>query len=202
MSHRLFVSVLPDNSNVFKSIRRLNWRIDVEKLIASIEKDGPIWQTYFFAAVSEPPRFAQTNFYKMLKNKLHWETLILPLGSKTISCKNCKCTRRESTEKGVDVAIATKLLTHAINRAYDTAILISGDKDYLETVKAVKNLGLRVEIIGFHHSMSRDLADESSVPVLYLDDIKKEIELIKIDMETEKLLPTDEEVVEDTPSAS
>lgn len=177
-----------DNSNVFKSIRTLNWRIDVEKLCAKLSTDGPIWQTYFFAAVSEPPRFAQTNFYQMLKNKLRWETLILPLGSKTIRCKACSSIRRVSTEKGVDVAIATKLLTHAMNKAFDTAILVSGDKDYLETIKSVKNYGLRIEIVGFRHSMSRELAAESSSPVLFLDDVRKEIELVRFDEETEKLL--------------
>ena len=59
------------------------------------------------------------------------------------------------------------MLTHAIHRAFDTAILLSGDKDYLETVRAVKNQGLRVEIVSFRHSLAADLAAESSASILF-----------------------------------
>lgn len=181
-----------DNSNIFQSQREAGWRIDVEKLVARLEQEGEIWQTFFFAAVTDPPRFSQTNFYQMLKKKLRWETVIFPLGSKTFKCKNCSVTHRLSTEKGIDVAIATKLLTHAINKAFDTSILVSGDKDYLETVKTVKNLGLRVEIVSFRRSLSQDLANESSSPVLFLDDLRTQLELTKPDREAEELVSNEE----------
>jgi uncharacterized LabA/DUF88 family protein len=182
-----------DNSNVFKAQKRAGWRIDVEKLMKALGKDGEIWQTYFFAAVSDPPKYQQTNFYRMLKEKLHWETIILPLGTKTVTCMSCGDSRRLMTEKGVDVALATKILTHAINRAFDTAILVAGDKDYLETVKAVKGFGLRVEVVSFRGSLSRDLANESSAPAFYLDDHRAELELLQPDVEAEDLLPADGE---------
>ncbi len=177
-----------DNSNIFRGQLDVRWRIDAQKLMAALQKDSDIWQTYFFAAVTDPPRFSQTGFYHMLKNNLHWETFLFPLGSKTLDCKKCGDKRRVSTEKGVDVAIATTMLKHAMNKAFDTAILVSGDKDYLETVRAVKSFGLRVEIVSFRHSLSKELGNESSCPVLYLDDIKKDIELTKLDEEAEELL--------------
>jgi uncharacterized LabA/DUF88 family protein len=180
-----------DNSNIFQCQRQFGWRIDVEKLQAVISRDGEIWQVHFFAAVTDPPRYSQTNFYRMLKEKLRWETTIFPLGSKTLRCDSCHHTKRVLTEKGIDVAIATKLLTHAINRAFETAILVSGDKDYLETVRVVKNLGMRVEIVSFRQSLSRELANESSAPILYLDDIRNEIELTRPDMEAEQMQLTD-----------
>src|SRR5580700_3266230 len=124
-----------DNSNVFRGQLDQGWRIDATKLVQKLEERGPIWQTHFFAAVTDPPRYSQTGFYKKLKEQLHWETHLFPLGSKTTACKNCGYKKRIHTEKGVDVAIATTMLIHGVNRAYDTAILISGDKDYLETVK-------------------------------------------------------------------
>jgi uncharacterized LabA/DUF88 family protein len=79
------------------------------------------------------------------------------------------------------------MLTHAINRAFETAVLVSGDKDYLETVKTVKNMRLRVEIVSFRSSLSQDLAGESSTPVVYLDDIRSSIELAVPDREAEEL---------------
>lgn len=177
-----------DNSNIFKGQKDVNWRIDAVKLITKLEQNGKIWQTHFFAAFTDPPRFTQTGFYKMLKEQLRWETHLFPLGTKSVYCKNCNTTRKASTEKGVDVAIATTMLTHAIHKAYDTAILVSGDKDYLDTVRAIKNFGLRVEVVSFRHSLAGDLRNESSAPVIFLDDIKKDIELKRIDEEVEKLL--------------
>jgi len=180
-----------DNSNIFQAQIYVGWRIDAEKLEAKLREAGDVWQVYFFAAVTDPPRYTQTNFYKMLKERLRWETLIFPLGSRTVRCADCNRTRKVPTEKGVDVAIATKLLTHAINRAFETAILVSGDKDYLETVRTVKNLGLRVEIVSFRHSLSRELGNESSAPVLFLDDIRSQIELARPDSEAESLQAPD-----------
>lgn len=178
-----------DNSNIFHGQRDAGWRIDATKLQAHLEKRGDIWQVYFFAAVSDPPRYSQTAFYRRLKDTLHWETVIFLLGNKTLRCKKCNRAWRTLTEKGVDVAIATKMLTHAINRAFETAILVSGDKDYLETVRAVKNMGLRVEVVSFRNSLSQELAAESSAPVVYLDDIRPSIELATPDREVEQFEP-------------
>jgi len=177
-----------DNSNIFHGSRQAGWRIDAKKPHAKLEADGPIWQTFFFAAVSDPPRYNQTGFYKMLKNDLHYEMTIYPLGNKTIRCNQCGDRRRTYTEKGIDVALATKLLILATNRAFETAILVSGDKDYLETVKAVKNLGLRVEIVSWRGSLSQELGQESSRNVIFLDDLRAEIEK-PADAEIEGLVP-------------
>jgi uncharacterized LabA/DUF88 family protein len=181
-----------DNSNIFHGSRDAKWRIDAKKLHAKLEAEGPIWQTFFFAAVSDPPRLKQTGFYKMLKNDLHYETTVFPLGNKTVRCKKCGDSRHSYTEKGIDVALATKMLVLANNRAFETAILVSGDKDYLETVKAVKSLGLRVEVVSWKRALSLDLAQESSRNVILLDDLRKEIEK-PADAEIEKLIPEEEE---------
>jgi len=129
----------------------------------------------------------------MLKNDLHYEMTVLPLGFKTLRCDACGARRRTYTEKGIDVALATKLLVLANNRAFETAILVSGDKDYLETVKAVKSLGMRVEIVSWRNSLSQELARESSVNPVLLDDIRAEIEKIAPDTEVEQLMPSESE---------
>jgi uncharacterized LabA/DUF88 family protein len=180
-----------DNSNMFRSLRALGWRIDAIKLFQKLQESGEIWQTHFFAAVSNPPRYKQTNFYNILKNQLHWETYIFSLGRKTCHCNQCGAQWTASTEKGVDVAIATSMLIHAYNKAFDTAILLSGDKDYFDTVKEIKKKGLRIEIVGFRQSMSTDLANESSRNVIFLDDLRADIELPTIEREVEELIETE-----------
>ena len=166
-----------DNSNIFQGSRHAGWRIDAKKLYERLCEDGPIWQTFFFAAVTHPPRYSQTGFYRMLKEELHFETIILPLGKRTTTCRKCGDNRVVPTEKGVDVALATKLLMLAQSRSFETAIILSGDKDYLETVQAVKSQGLRIEIVSWRASLSQELGHESSANVLFLDDLRSAIEL-------------------------
>lgn len=44
-------------------------------------------------------------------------------------------------EKGTDVNLAVHLLSKAYNSAYDVAVLVSGDTDYLSAIKEVYRLG-------------------------------------------------------------
>jgi uncharacterized LabA/DUF88 family protein len=181
-----------DNSNIFHGSRAAGWRIDAKKLHAQLEGPGPIWQTFFFAAVTDPPRYSQTAFYQILKTQLHYDMTILPLGSRTGSCKKCGDRRTVPVEKGIDVALATRLLVLANNRAFETAILMSGDKDFLETVKAVKGNGLRVEIVSWSGALSRELSEEASGPITYLDGLRSQVELkAPVDTEAETLQAID-----------
>lgn len=165
-----------DNSNIFKGQQAVGWRIDWSKFKNEIEQDGAIWQTYFFASEEDPPRAIQTGFYRFLKDQLRWEVVLYELGQKTINCNNCGHQEIVPTEKGSDVGLATKMLMLAFNKAYETAILVAGDRDYLETVKFIKNLGMRVEVIGWRGGMSSELASESSAPTKYIDNIRANIE--------------------------
>jgi uncharacterized LabA/DUF88 family protein len=102
--------------------------------------------------------------------------ILYELGRRTIGCDSCGHTDIVPTEKGVDVGLAIKMLTLATNQAFETALLVAGDRDYLETVKYVKGLGLRVEVIAWKNALSDDLEVESSEPVVYLDVLRKELE--------------------------
>jgi uncharacterized LabA/DUF88 family protein len=180
--------VFIDNSNVFLGSRTAGWRIDAKKLHQFISKDGEVWQTFFFASVTDPPRYKQTNFYRFIKTEMRFETFIYELGYRTVSCRSCNSSHRVPVEKGVDVGLATKLLVLANSRAFDTAILVAADKDFLETVKAVKTNGLRVEILAWRGTISPEMETESSSPVIYFNDIKDKIEMTAApDAEAEEL---------------
>ncbi len=185
--------VFVDNANIFHGQLNAGWRIDFKKLQAHLAADGEIWQTFFFASVTDPPRYEQTAFYQFLKRDMHYEVLLFPLGWKTLHCPHCEHRWATRVEKGVDVALATKLLTLANNRAFDTAILAGADKDYLENVRAVKANGLRVEIAAWRGTISQAMEVESSTEVLYFTDVRTRIELAApADLEAEKLMGEDE----------
>jgi len=52
-------------------------------------------------------------------------------------------------EKGVDIMLATDMITHSYKRNYDVAILVAGDNDYVGAIQAVKDNGKNVEIALF-----------------------------------------------------
>lgn len=59
-------------------------------------------------------------------------------------CPNCQETLRWSTEKGVDTAIVTGLLSLAGEGAFDAAVLVSSDTDYLPAVEWLQSRGFKV----------------------------------------------------------
>lgn len=167
-----------DNSNVFSGQQSVGWRVDWAKFQQLLERDGSIWQVHFFASEQDPPRAAQTGFYQFLKDQLHWEVHLYELGKKSHACSKCNNKDVTPAEKGVDVGLATKMLMLGANKAYETAILVSGDRDYLETVKFIKNLGLRVEVVSWKGALSPDLESESSASVVLLENFRPQIEKI------------------------
>jgi uncharacterized LabA/DUF88 family protein len=61
-------------------------------------------------------------------------------------------------EKGVDVMLATDLVTNAYNDHYDTAIVVSGDADFYPALQAVKDVGKHIEVAAFDMNLSGESA--------------------------------------------
>lgn len=68
-------------------------------------------------------------------------------------------------EKGVDISLAVKMISLSVQKKCDKIILVSGDYDYSEAVKFVKDNMTKINVVKFHkgypprnRSMSRDLS--------------------------------------------
>jgi uncharacterized LabA/DUF88 family protein len=72
----------------------------------------------------------------------------------------------EMVEKGVDVMIATDLVSGAFKNLYDTAILVSGDGDFFPAIEAVKDLGKHVEVVAFEDNLSPEAERAADVTTL------------------------------------
>lgn len=62
-------------------------------------------------------------------------------------------------EKAVDVGLATSLLEMAAVSAYDIAIVVCGDRDFVPALQAVRRLGKRVAIVSARGSCAREFID-------------------------------------------
>ncbi|WP_373869536.1 NYN domain-containing protein [Sphaerisporangium rufum] len=65
-------------------------------------------------------------------------------GAKTTTCPICAQPYRVRLEKGVDAAIVTDMLSLAWQDAYDVAVLVTSDADFVPAVERVQERGLKV----------------------------------------------------------
>jgi len=77
-------------------------------------------------------------------------------------------------EKGVDVRIAVELLVGAYENFYDAAILVSSDTDLLPAMAKVRELGKKIEYVGFGHRPSFAMQANANVSrLIVVSDVKK-----------------------------
>lgn len=168
-SYREKIMIFIDGSNLYWSCRRHpknpSFKVDILKLIDKISKDRFLVRPYYYTAIGVPPSNGQVKFHHKL-NYCGVTVVSRPL-------------RRRGdgwTEKGVDVALVTDLLAMAYRNVYDTAIIVSGDKDFEGAIDEVKRLGKRVEVACFEHVISEDLKMRAD-KFISLDDFYEEIKL-------------------------
>ena len=70
------------------------------------------------------------------------------------------------------------MVSLAYENAYDTAVLVSGDGDFVPVVKRVKNLNKKVDQWAFRYSLANALKGAlEQENIYYLDDILIEIKI-------------------------
>ncbi len=94
-------------------------------------------------------REKQVNFFKLAKNYYFFEVRAKPL---QLSYSDLKI-----VQKGVDVQLAVDLVDFAHKNIFDVAVVLSGDIDLLESVKAVKNMGKQVILLGDKESIAEEM---------------------------------------------
>ena len=81
-------------------------------------------------------------------------------------------------EKKVDIKIAIDIISLAYENTYDTAVLVSGDGDFVPVVKKVKEVDKDVEVWAFRYSLANTLKEElGQENIYYIDDILSTIKM-------------------------
>jgi uncharacterized LabA/DUF88 family protein len=150
MMLRLMIFI--DGSNLYHESDRFSkgLRIDFEKFRTELTGDFDLIRTFYYASVPANPTADQTGFFKKL-GYLGYKTKIKPLRETSFNG------RRETREKGVDVALATDLVSYGMRKAFDWAIIVSGDQDFCDAIEHVQSQGLRVEVVFYRHAMAEEL---------------------------------------------
>ncbi|MBU0957823.1 MAG: NYN domain-containing protein [Nanoarchaeota archaeon] len=149
------VSIYIDGSNFYnniKLIKRKNERVNYAKLITLLAKDREIISIFYYVA----PLDKQYNYQKYLDHGKFLNFLRQIPKFNVVLCE----LKKEDKAYGIkedDVHLAVDLVGDAYENKYDTAIIVSGDADFLPAIKRVKKINKKVENAYFRSSSAYKL---------------------------------------------
>lgn len=143
--HRGRVAVFIDGNNLFHAARFHNIDIDYNKLLRILLGDGRLLRAFFYTGVDVGAERQQGFLLWMRRN-----------GFRVVQ-KELKTFYDGTRKANLDVEIAVDMLSLA--GRYDTAVLVSGDEDFVYAVNAVAYKGCRVEVAGFRSNTAPRLID-------------------------------------------
>lgn len=163
-------AVFIDGSNFFHSCRVSLGRTDVDlgKFSQWLVGGRDLVRIYYYncpVPADAPPevRAGQERFFGALARVPYLEVRLGKLTPKEFHCSKCGETTRRYVEKGVDMRIGVDMLSLSSKGLIDVAILVSGDGDLAEAVKAVKELGKHVELATLPAGRSWELVKAADV---------------------------------------
>ncbi len=76
---------------------------------------------------------------------------------RSVTCEKCSETTSAFVEKGVDVQIATDMMSFGVRNGYDVAVLVSNDGDLAPAVEFLRDHGKKVYHAQFNPRSGRNL---------------------------------------------
>jgi uncharacterized LabA/DUF88 family protein len=138
-----------DGSNLYHSLKNFFRRtdIDIGKLTKKLLDKRRLVRIYYYNAKvgfkQEPGRYReQQAFFASVSAIPYCE---LRLGRLVYN----NWPNIPPYEKGVDIQLATDMITHSFKNNYDVAVLAASDTDYVGALQAVKDNGKHVEVALF-----------------------------------------------------
>ena len=158
------VNVYMDGSNLYHSLRQRIGRTDLDFLAFARKLAGErrLQRIYYYSAPLNQGRTpeayrAQQQFFDHLRRVDYLE---LRLGRLVYG----NDPGGSPQEKGVDIMLATDMVSHGIRGHYEVAILVSADTDFCHALQLIKDSGRNAEVALFNPSASlalRHVADRT-----------------------------------------
>ena len=163
------VMIFIDGSNLYHSLKGNFKRTDIDmgKLAQKMLDRRRLIRVYYYNArvgrKEEPERYQhQQAFFNSVSSTPYFE---LRLGRLVY----VNWPHSPPYEKGVDIQLATDLLTHSFKNNYDVAILVAGDNDYVGALQSVKDNGKNVEVALFGREQTSRQLREVADRVIVMD---------------------------------
>ncbi|SNZ06876.1 Uncharacterized conserved protein, LabA/DUF88 family [Persephonella hydrogeniphila] len=162
------VVIFIDGGNMFHATNALKLKINYKKLVEILRKDRWLLRAYFYTGI--PSGDLPKEVREQLKKQMGFLKELQNIGIK-VKTMPLKKTPEGYIEKGIDILIATDMISLAFKNAYDTVVLVSGDSDFVPVVEKIQELGKRVENASFKKTSSYELRRVCDEFIL-LDNIK------------------------------
>ena len=159
------VMIFIDGSNLyhilkrmFKSSKRL-MDFDFEKFSKKITGNRKLVRVYYYTVPldrmkDEETYMKQQKFFDKLRKIPNFKLILCRMQKVKIDGKTVYQVKED------DIHLAVDMVKFSYNDAYDVAILVSSDGDFVPAIKAVQEIGKNVENIGFENVFSYHLKQE------------------------------------------
>jgi len=156
-----------DHANVFKNLEIVDGRINWRKFKKILAKNHHLVGAFVYIGVPNPIPKDQRRFIKYLKH-VGYVVQLKPIQETSEGKKK---------QKGIDVFMYKEIVELAEADAYDKAIIVSGDADFIDAVRKLKELNKEFVIWSFKISLAQKLIEEAGGNNIHyidyiLDDIK------------------------------
>jgi hypothetical protein len=145
------VCIFFDGQNFYRSLLRYDesLRVDYDRLAVWITQavggaQATFSGAYYYVGVSAGAPALVEGFLKGLELRPGYFVKRELRVRRTGRCPACGTEYDYTTEKRVDTRLVADLIHYAANSAYDAAVLVSGDDDFVPAVEAVNALGKQV----------------------------------------------------------
>jgi uncharacterized LabA/DUF88 family protein len=127
----------------------------IERIEKAIAKYGSMKALVDLLAKVKKGREKQEKFFRFAKNYYFFEMRTKPL--------QFSPSEGSIFQKGVDVQLAVDLVDFTHKNVFDIAVILSGDIDLLESVRAAKNNGKHIIILGDRSATSEEMKREADL---------------------------------------
>jgi uncharacterized LabA/DUF88 family protein len=145
------ICIFFDGQNFYRSLQRFDdtLRVDYDRLATWITQavggaGAMFGGAYYYVGVSPDAPQVVEGFLKGLELRPGYFVKRDPRVRRSGRCPGCGHDYDYTTEKRVDTRLVADLIHYAANGAYDAAVLVSGDDDFVPAVEAVNALGKQV----------------------------------------------------------
>ena len=149
-------AVFIDGFNLYHGLKASSGRahlwLDLEGLSRDLLKPGQtlVSVIYFTAMVRDEPAALQRQDTYLQALETACSKVDVVRGKfqrRTLHCHTCHTKRISYEEKETDVSLAVRLVEGAARNDYDTALLISGDADFVPAIQSARRLKPDVRIV-------------------------------------------------------
>lgn len=139
------VAVFVDVANIFYAAKAAGVDIDYVTLLKAGSAGRDLVRAYAYTGL-DPENENQRNFHDFLRRN----------GYKVVS-KDIRKYGDGKVKANLDIELVVDMMKTARN--LDVAIVVSGDGDFAPAIRAVQEMGVRVEVVSFRGNTSSDLMD-------------------------------------------